>query len=105
MNNEIRFEEAFKEQLSRAKPLTEAVLAESGVKACEISGEPFVPGDVILTVAIPESVEGLHTYAHVAKVKKEAVESMHWAYYPDTLGGVPTATEESVLGIDKYAGL
>jgi hypothetical protein len=99
MKHGITFEEAFKEQLSSVKPLTESVLAEQSVKVCEISGQPFKAGDIVLTVAIPEVLEGMTLLAHVAKVKKEVIEAKGWTYYPSTIDKMPTVTEESALGV------
>lgn len=95
----ITFEEAFREQLAQAKPLTESALAEQYLKVCELSGQPFKAGDIVLTLAIPTVVKGMTMHAHVAKVRKEVIEAKGWTYYPSTIDNMPTVTEESALGV------
>lgn len=99
MKNGITFEEAFKEQLGQVSPLTESALATQSAKVCEISGQPFKAGDIVLTVAIPEAIDGMTVLAHVAKVKKEVLEARGWTYYPSTIDKMPTVMEGSALGV------
>jgi len=71
----VKFNEAFKKQLSMAKPLTESTIRKMHMRECYLTKEKFLPGETPLFVFIPEGSEMV-----LVGAKREALEKSGWRY-------------------------